>query len=166
MGAEDVLHAVTISSIRKAEAEEFLDVLLGTTRRGAACCAPTRAQTPHFGEDRRDTVFHGRDRPELREQGVLRVGATGQSPLPRELHLPPTVQGVLAARIDRLAPEEKALLATACGHRPRVPYESDPPGHPPARRRTVSTPCLSPDAKNFSTSSPPFPRWNTSSSMP
>ena len=26
------------------------------------------------------------------------------------LHIPPTVQGVLAARIDRLAPEEKALL--------------------------------------------------------
>ena len=26
------------------------------------------------------------------------------------MHLPPTVQGVLAARIDRLLPEEKALL--------------------------------------------------------
>ena len=29
---------------------------------------------------------------------------------PTELHISPTVQGVLAARIDRLAPEEKALL--------------------------------------------------------
>ena len=30
--------------------------------------------------------------------------------LPTDLHIPPTVQGVLAARIDRLAPDEKALL--------------------------------------------------------
>ena len=29
---------------------------------------------------------------------------------PTELHISPTVQGVLAARIDRLAPEEKSLL--------------------------------------------------------
>ena len=28
----------------------------------------------------------------------------------RTLHLPSTVQGILAARIDRLAPDEKALL--------------------------------------------------------
>jgi tetratricopeptide (TPR) repeat protein len=31
-------------------------------------------------------------------------------PLPTDLHIPTTVQGVLAARIDRLAPDEKALL--------------------------------------------------------
>ena len=31
-------------------------------------------------------------------------------PLPRYFHIPTTVQGVLAARIDRLAPEEKSLL--------------------------------------------------------
>jgi predicted ATPase len=47
---------------------------------------------------------------ELREQGVLTVGATGRSPLPTDLHIPSTVQAVLAARIDRLAPDEKALL--------------------------------------------------------
>jgi predicted ATPase len=58
---------------------------------------------------------------EFMEQGVLvrdAVGArlrpgfssTGQGPLPTDLHIPPTVQGVLAARIDRLAPDEKALL--------------------------------------------------------
>ena len=57
----------------KAEAEEFLDVLLGVSvgadRRvgppepGAHDrCAPTKPQTPHFREDRRDPVFHGRDR--------------------------------------------------------------------------------------------------------
>ncbi|MGE4095314.1 MAG: hypothetical protein AB7G75_31260 [Candidatus Binatia bacterium] len=50
---------------------------------------------------------------ELMEQGVLvrdTVGARRAVPLPNDLHIPPTVQGVLAARIDRLAPDEKALL--------------------------------------------------------
>ncbi len=39
------------------------------------------------------------------ERGNYRLEAT-----PPELHISPTVQGVLAARIDRLAPDEKALL--------------------------------------------------------
>jgi len=48
----------------------------------------------------------------LAEEGVLR-GERGRYRLervPTDLHISPTVQGVLAARIDRLAPEEKALL--------------------------------------------------------
>src|SRR5882672_7137454 len=52
----------------------------------------------------------------LREQGILArdpiVGAHSGAPVPTDLHIPPTVQGVLAARIDRLPPEEKALLQT------------------------------------------------------
>jgi class 3 adenylate cyclase/tetratricopeptide (TPR) repeat protein len=60
----------------------------------------------------------------LVEQGILTrdpvVGARlrpgfssiGHVPLPTDLHLPPTVQGVLTSRIDRLPPEEKALLQT------------------------------------------------------
>ncbi len=57
---------------------------------------------------------------ELVEQGVLVRDALGAglalptegaaSSAPTDLHIPPTVQGVLAARIDRLAPDEKALL--------------------------------------------------------
>jgi predicted ATPase len=50
---------------------------------------------------------------ELLEQGVLvrdAVGARRAVPLPTDLHIPTTVQGVLAARIDRLTAEEKALL--------------------------------------------------------
>jgi predicted ATPase len=54
----------------------------------------------------------------LIDQGVLGGpdvgGTTGWTPLPTkplpDIQIPPTVQGVLAARIDRLAPEEKALL--------------------------------------------------------
>jgi class 3 adenylate cyclase/predicted ATPase len=38
--------------------------------------------------------------------------AAGHAPLPTDLHIPTTVQGVLAARIDRLPPNEKALLQT------------------------------------------------------
>src|SRR5262249_36911475 len=48
----------------------------------------------------------------LAEEGVL-VGERGQyrvGSAPTALHISPTVQGVLAARIDRLAAEEKALL--------------------------------------------------------
>ena len=55
---------------------------------------------------------------ELFEQGMLvrtEVGAVRRDRPPRAptdapLQIPPTVQGVLAARIDRLAPDEKALL--------------------------------------------------------
>ncbi len=58
----------------KAEAEEFLDALLGipvgadlrtfgrpTGTRCTPWCAPTSSQTTHSGEDRGHAVFHGRD---------------------------------------------------------------------------------------------------------
>jgi predicted ATPase len=52
----------------------------------------------------------------LVEQGVLGQGEAGGAaacaPFPSEIQLPPTVQGVLTARLDRLPPEEKALLQT------------------------------------------------------
>jgi tetratricopeptide (TPR) repeat protein len=52
----------------------------------------------------------------LLEQGMLR--RNGGMVLPPTIRLPPTVQAVLAARIDRLLPEEKSLLQTAAviGH--------------------------------------------------
>ncbi len=52
----------------------------------------------------------------LREQGVLArdavVGAHSRAPVPADLHIPATVQAVLASRIDRLPTEEKDLLQT------------------------------------------------------
>jgi len=48
----------------------------------------------------------------VRDTGIgtsLRPAPTAN---PTEIRVPPTVQGVLAARIDRLPPEEKALLQT------------------------------------------------------
>ena len=50
---------------------------------------------------------------ELFEQGILAgrdVGVRHAVPLPADLHIPTTVQGVLAARIDRLGTAEKELL--------------------------------------------------------
>jgi predicted ATPase/class 3 adenylate cyclase len=121
-----------LAPLGKAEAEEFLDVLLG---------APSSPQPSPLGGEGASPLPNGeraRERvtdnnlhalkqlildktqgtpffmeeivQELREQGVFTVGATGRSPLPTDLHIPTTVQGVLAARIDRLAPDEKALL--------------------------------------------------------
>jgi tetratricopeptide (TPR) repeat protein len=53
----------------------------------------------------------------LMEQEAAQDEPTGQShrlwPAPTDLQLPPTVQAVLAVRIDRLAPEAKRLLQTA-----------------------------------------------------
>ena len=51
----------------------------------------------------------------LVEEGLLTHGAAeacGHASLPTDIHLPPTVQAVLASRIDRLPPEEKELLQT------------------------------------------------------
>ncbi|MGE0822437.1 MAG: adenylate/guanylate cyclase domain-containing protein [Candidatus Binatia bacterium] len=95
----------------KAEAEEFLDVLLGTSV-GAQHAAPLQSLKQLILDKTQGTPFFMEEIvQELREQGVLpSVGATHASPLPQDLHIPTTVQAVLAARIDRLAPDEKALL--------------------------------------------------------
>ncbi|MBI3249211.1 MAG: AAA family ATPase [Deltaproteobacteria bacterium] len=114
----------------KAEAEEFLDELLGT--RSSSQPSPQRGEGDSPRPTGERTKVRGTDNnvhdlkrlildktqgtpffmeeivQELREQGVLPdVGAHSSAP---HLHIPPTVQGILAARIDRLAPDEKALL--------------------------------------------------------
>ena len=44
-------------------------------------------------------------------RGDASIASEGRArPAPTDIHIPPTVQGVLAARIDRLSPDEKALL--------------------------------------------------------
>jgi predicted ATPase len=104
----------------KEEAEEFLDVLLGQSPRPIGERDRVRGidnnlqalkqlildktqGTPFFMEEVVQT---------LAEEGAL-SGERGAYRLARAtttLQLPPTVQGILAARIDRLAPDEKALL--------------------------------------------------------
>jgi predicted ATPase/class 3 adenylate cyclase len=94
------------------EADEFLDELLGAsdgvTGRSSLhdlkqLILTKTEGTPFFIEEVVQT---------LTDDGILR-GERGHYALAQptpSLQLPTTVQGVLAARIDRLAPEEKALL--------------------------------------------------------
>jgi predicted ATPase len=95
----------------QAEAEEFLEALLGAT--GEMLQAPALQPLKQLILEKTECnpFFMEEVVQELREQGVLAdVEASGRAPLPTELHIPATVQGVLAARIDRLAPDEKGLL--------------------------------------------------------
>jgi class 3 adenylate cyclase/predicted ATPase len=95
-----------LTPLGKEEAEELLTFLLGTDR----SLKPLKSLilqktegTPFFMEEVVQT---------LAEEGVLR-GDRGNYHLaqaPTALHISPTVQGVLAARIDRLSRDEKDLL--------------------------------------------------------
>ena len=95
-----------LAPLGKAEAEEFLTFLLGTDASLTSLKALILERTdgtPFFMEEVVQTLV---------EEGALQ-GERGRYQLettPTELHISPTVQGVLAARIDRLAAEEKALL--------------------------------------------------------
>src|SRR5262245_50377182 len=97
-----------LDPLGREQAEELLSFLLGDG--GVQQATPLRQfilekteGNPFFMEEIVQT---------LREQGLLGVGAPSRTPLPMDLHIPPTVQGVLAARIDRLPAEEKVLLQT------------------------------------------------------
>jgi class 3 adenylate cyclase/predicted ATPase len=102
----------------RAEAEEFLDVLLGPM--GERLPTPSLHTLRHLILEKTEGTpfFMEEVVQELVEQGVLvcdGVGArpstsSGAVPLPTELHIPTTVQGVSAARIDRLPLEEKTFL--------------------------------------------------------
>ena len=99
-----------LAPLGKEEAEEFLNACWADV--GATGSVPQRPQTTDPGQDRRDAVLYGRGGADVSEEGVL-VGERGNYRLAktrRRCISPPTVQGVLAARIDRLAPDEKALL--------------------------------------------------------
>ena len=95
-----------LTPLGKEEAEELLSFLLGND----ASLAPLKLLildktdgTPFFMEEVVQT---------LAEEGAL-SGERGHYRLamaPTELHISPTVQGVLAARIDRLTAAEKELL--------------------------------------------------------
>jgi predicted ATPase len=106
----------------KAEAEEFLTALLGESGsplpRGERARERVTEESLHtlkhlILEKTEGTPFFMEEVVQtLAEESVL-AGERGHYQLTQHaptLHIPPTVQGVLAARIDRLAPEEKALL--------------------------------------------------------
>src|SRR5262245_60888115 len=117
-GSKTYYTQLRLAPFGKAEAEEFLDALLEMTvgARGQwnsqAEAAPLQTLKQLILEKPEGTpLFMEEVVQELREQGVLAdEGTTGWTPLPTDLHIPTTVQGVLAARIDRLTPDEKDLL--------------------------------------------------------
>ncbi len=128
-----------LAPLSKAEAEEFLDALFGSSvgadlrvgpqELGAHTGAPLQTLRQLILEKTQGTPFFIEEIvQDLVERGVLVRDSVRADPGPAlslakgvgpqapgaptgvPLQIPPTVQGVLAARIDRLAPEEKTLL--------------------------------------------------------
>jgi predicted ATPase/class 3 adenylate cyclase len=95
-----------LAPLGREEAAELLTFLLGNdpSLKALEQLISTKTEgTPFFMEEVVQT---------LAEEGVL-SGERGNyrvEKVPTALHISPTVQGVLAARIDRLIPDEKALL--------------------------------------------------------
>ena len=105
-GSKTYYTQLRLAPLGPAEAEELLAYLLGTdsglTSLKSLILEKTDG-TPFFMEEVVQTLM---------EEGAL-VGERGHYRLettPTELQISPTVQGVLAARIDRLTREEKGLL--------------------------------------------------------
>src|SRR5215468_9371254 len=108
-GSKTYYTQLRLDSLPQESAEELLHVLLGDDARLAPLTPLLIARTagnPFFLEESVRTLV---------ETGVL-VGTPGAyrlvQPVER-LQVPATVQAMLAARIDRLPPEEKRLLQTA-----------------------------------------------------
>ena len=105
-GTKTYYTQLRLAPLGQEEAKELLTFLIGNddslTALKPLILAKTEG-TPFFMEEVVQT---------LAEEGAL-VGERSKYRLettPTELHISPTVQGVLAARIDRLTQEEKALL--------------------------------------------------------
>ena len=108
MGQKTYYTQLRLAPFGKAEAEEFLTFLRGLMTPALQALKQlilTKTEgTPFFMEEMVQELF---------EQGVLvrdAGGALTRHAPSTDLHIPTTVQGVLAARIDRLPLEEKALL--------------------------------------------------------
>jgi predicted ATPase len=107
-GSKTYYTQLRLDPLGREEADELLTALLGAGADVHPLKQRILVQTggnPFFMEEVVQT---------LGEEGVL-VGERGQYRLtqaPTALHMPATVQGVLAARIDRLATEDKELLQT------------------------------------------------------
>jgi class 3 adenylate cyclase/tetratricopeptide (TPR) repeat protein len=108
-GGKTYYTQLRLDPLPPASADEFLQALLGDDPSLAPLTRLLIARTegnPFFLEESTRTLV---------ESGVL-VGAPGSYRLVKPLdtlQVPATVQAVLAARIDRLPPEEKHLLQTA-----------------------------------------------------
>src|SRR3979490_2621866 len=107
MEQQEPLRADRIEVAGVENAEELLTALLGD----AAELVPLKRLTiertggnPFFIEEMVQALF---DEGALLRNGVVKVTRSLS-----QLRLPPTVQGILAARIDRLSADQKELLQT------------------------------------------------------
>src|SRR4030095_506537 len=109
-GAKTYYTQLPLAPFGRAEAEEFLTAVLGDEGEAPAR-APRQALKRLMLERTEGTPFFMEEVVQtLAEEGVL-AGDRGHYRLTHHvptLQVPTTVQGVLAARIDRLAPDEKA----------------------------------------------------------
>jgi class 3 adenylate cyclase len=103
---------VRLAPFGKAEAEEFLTVLLGDEV-GATGQSPLQNLKQFILDKTEGTSFFMEEVVQTLAEEEILVGDRGNyrvAKVPTELHISPTVHGVLAARIDRLAAEEKECL--------------------------------------------------------
>jgi class 3 adenylate cyclase/tetratricopeptide (TPR) repeat protein len=98
-----------VDQLSRASAEELLDVILGPD----TGLGPVRdllidqaEGNPFFIEESVRTLVE--TSALIGERGAYRLARA-----PKSIQVPPTVQAILAARIDRLPPEDKSLLETA-----------------------------------------------------
>ena len=114
-GSKTYYTQLRLDPLGPEEAHALLTALLGMTTRP---CSPLQALilaktegNPFFMEEMVQTLV---DQGVLRRDpaGGMQLAAPVTSSALAALQLPPTVQGVLAARIDRLPADEKTLLQT------------------------------------------------------
>lgn len=107
-GRKSYYTQLRLDPLGEAEARELLHALLGD----AAGLAPLERL---ILEQTEGNPFFIEEVVQALAEGHMLLGERGHyrlEQLPDKLNIPPTVQGVLASRIDRLQPAEKALLQT------------------------------------------------------
>src|SRR5262249_7531242 len=118
-GSKTYYTQLRLDPLPPLSADEFLHALLGDDPSLAPLKPLLIARTeghPFFLEEAARTL--GESGVLQGERGAYRLGQALQT-----IQVPATVQAVLAARIDRLPPEEKGLLQTAAviGHEVSLP---------------------------------------------
>jgi predicted ATPase len=107
-GTKTYFSQLRLDPLEEESAEEMLGVMLGneaSLRPLKKVILEKSEGVPFFIEEIVQALF---------DRGVLvRNGGVSLTRPITEIHVPPTVQGMLAARIDRLQAEEKELLQTA-----------------------------------------------------
>jgi tetratricopeptide (TPR) repeat protein len=107
MGREELLHPTRVNPLSQESAEELLAALLGDTAELEALkqlIADKSGGNPFFIEELVQGFF---DEGVLTRNGGIRLARSLE-----QVRIPPTVQGILASRIDRLPAEEKGILQT------------------------------------------------------